>query len=512
MDNKKGKFNIHDRNELNDLKSKEWLISTRSVWKFSDYDFDEILAQHHRHLKKLILFFTKKGNVILNPYNDEKIKKIAESEERKVTDNVNNEIDFILLKEENSFTDYTSYKKVLSNELKKKYNNFYKILKEKKYLCVIVKDFHFKKRNSEMVMYHHDIARLLTQIGYRLQGITIWIPEAIQKSSKLSSAIQHEIILMFRKEPGTKSISEFTLSFPKIKELNENVIPYESYVVSIPPPRDKFKAQHPATFPEPDIINLIKNYTNVQNRPRVLDPFSGVGSTILACQALNVKGFGIELTEKWIELTKERFFLKGIAIGINKEIKKPPSKLSTSLTDYTSNKKKDKIPIQHLISGDANEKIQTFKDGFFDFIITSPPYWGILTKKIDHKMRKERVEKGLETKYTEENVDETFERDLANIESYEEFLGQLKSIFAGCFCKLKDSGYMVVIVSDFRHKSEFFLYHCDIALVLKEIGFKLVGLSILHQDNKNLYPYGYPYVFVSNIHHQFIIIVKKEVV
>ena len=70
---------------------------------------------------------------------------------------------------------------------------------------------------------------------------------------------------------------------------------------------------------------------------------------------------------------------------------------------------------------------------------------------------------------------------------------------------------MAVIVSDFRDKAIFYLYHCDIANLLRKIGFKLSGLSILHQDNKNLYPYGYPYVFVSNIHHQNIILVKKEI-
>ena len=69
---------------------------------------------------------------------------------------------------------------------------------------------------------------------------------------------------------------------------------------------------------------------------------------------------------------------------------------------------------------------------------------------------------------------------------------------------------MAVIVTDFRDGPRFYLYHGDTTKILKEMGFKLIGLTILHQDNKGLYPYGYPYVFVSNIHHQYIIIVKKE--
>lgn len=70
---------------------------------------------------------------------------------------------------------------------------------------------------------------------------------------------------------------------------------------------------------------------------------------------------------------------------------------------------------------------------------------------------------------------------------------------------------MVIIVSDFRDGPKFYLYHNRSANILREIGFKLIGMTVLHQDSKNLYPYGYPFSFVSNIHHQFIIIVKKKI-
>ena len=54
-----------------------------------------------------------------------------------------------------------------------------------------------------------------------------------------------------------------------------------------------------------------------RNPPKILDPFSGVGSTLIACSELNVEGYGIELTEKWINLTKNRFYSRGMPLKIN---------------------------------------------------------------------------------------------------------------------------------------------------------------------------------------------------
>jgi hypothetical protein len=44
---------------------------------------------------------------------------------------------------------------------------------------------------------------------------------------------------------------------------------------------------------------------------------------------------------------------------------------------------------------------------------------------------------------------------------------------------------------------------------VQKVGFSLEGITILVQDSKNLYPYGMPYAFVSNIHHQYILIFRK---
>ncbi|MHA1383203.1 MAG: DNA methyltransferase [Candidatus Helarchaeota archaeon] len=505
--------NTDKRNNLNDLTAKEWLISTKSVWTYSDYDLDPKLPKNLRHLKKLILFFTKKDDLILNPKNNEYIKDIGSELGRKVRINIKNEADFILVEELKQFRDIQEYKTFLSQDLPQRYNLLYKRLKNKKYLCIISKNFYFK--GSELILFHYDLTSKLSKIGLNLKGMVIWLSQE-RKDLKVFNDINEDLIhyniLIYRKDGENAKFREMGINNYGLLRHPEKTIYYPSFIESITPPRDKYKAQHPATFSEHDIKRLIEFFTKDCNRkndrPRVLDPFCGVGSTLLACSESQSEGWGIELTKKWVDLTAKRFQKLGLPIKIDGKTILPAQK---KLNGYRSNKiGENKKIIQNLTLGDSKKKILEFEDNSFDFIVTSPPYWGILTKKLDHKTKRERVNKGYQVKYTIKGEDGTFHKDLGNIQLYDEFLNQLKIVFKYCFEKLKMGKYMAVVVSDFRDKSEYYLYHCDIANLLREIGFKLTGLTILFQNNKRLYPYGYPFVFVPNIHNQNIIIVKKE--
>ncbi len=241
---------------------------------------------------------------------------------------------------------------------------------------------------------------------------------------------------------------------------------------STPPQRDKLKAQHPATFAESDIVRLLEFFTKPGDR--VLDPFLGSGSTLVACSQCGRDGVGVELVEQWAEVARSRI---------------------AQLEFATS---------QSVLTGDGRSVLPTLESASFDFIVTSPPYWMILNKDWDHKVKAERKSKGLETRYSDQ------ENDLGNLETYEEFLGELGKVFSECRRLLKPKRYMCVIVSDFRHKSRFVAYHSDIARVVEGIGLTLEGITVLVQDNKNLYPYGIPYAFVSNIHHQYILVFRRQ--
>jgi DNA modification methylase len=209
----------------------------------------------------------------------------------------------------------------------------------------------------------------------------------------------------------------------------------------------------------------------------VLDPFCGVASTLKACAVTGREGTGIELISKWAELGQKR---------LKEEV---PISLS--------------VLTQQIIVGDARVELTKLKSESVDYVVTSPPYWQILAKKPDHKAKRERISNGYATKYSDNEL------DLGNIADYQTFLHELGICFKECYRLLRKGKYASIIVSDFRHNSTYQTFHIDTIRIMESHGFKLKGITILVQNSKSLYPYGYPYAYVPNIHHQYILNFEK---
>lgn len=248
-------------------------------------------------------------------------------------------------------------------------------------------------------------------------------------------------------------------------------------------PDAQIERQHPAPYSYQDIKHLITFFT--KRNMKVLDPFGGVGSTAKACEIEGRKCTSIELQKKWNDLSIKR---------LEEEVAPGASQKHT------------------FIQGDARKVLKTFESNSFDFIVTSPPYWSILNKKADYKVKKERLSNNLATQYSENDKD-----DLANIKNYTEFLRVLvDEVFIECGRVLKPKKYICIVVSDFRHKSEYISFHSDLiqAMNHQETAdggvLSLQGVKVLLQNHKSLLPYGYPFAYVENIHHQYVLIFRKE--
>jgi len=234
--------------------------------------------------------------------------------------------------------------------------------------------------------------------------------------------------------------------------------------------------QHPAPFSFTDVSRLVRFFT--KSGQTVLDPFVGIGSTLKAAALEGRNGVGIELNPGFAHLARQRI----------------TDEAATEVGVGTT---------QLLLEGDARDVLRTLESDSVDFIVTSPPYWNILHKK-DHKARQEREDKGLATRYSEDDL-----RDLGNVHDYEEFLDELASIFKECGRVLRPKKYLAVIVSDFREGPRLRMFHADLASALESDGYVLKGITVLHQAHKRVFPYGYPSSYVPNIHHQYILILQN---
>ncbi len=248
-------------------------------------------------------------------------------------------------------------------------------------------------------------------------------------------------------------------------------------------PHAQIERQHPAPYSYQDVAHLITFFT--KKGMHVLDPFGGVGSTAKACELEGRFCTSIELQEKWRDLSIERLeFEVGKGASARHE----------------------------FILGDSRVELKKIPDRSFDFMITSPPYWSILNKKADQKVLRERVANNLATNYSDND-----ENDLANISDYSEFLRILvDDIFLECGRILRPKKYMCLVVSDFRNKSEFISFHSDLIQALNKRetsdGYRITlqGVKALLQNHKSLLPYGYPFAYVENIHHQYVLIFRKD--
>ena len=256
----------------------------------------------------------------------------------------------------------------------------------------------------------------------------------------------------------------------------------KTWFVHNPPPRKSNEVLHPAKYPE----NMIEGFIRFFTKPGaiVFDPFLGTGSTLVACHNSCRNGIGIELQQKYADIAKEL-------------IKALESQLK--LGQKSANEECKQLVLQGN-SADLEELWKKYSLPQIDLVITSPPYGPMLNKK--GLASKVRENQGLDVKYSED------ENDLGNAAGYDQFLQRLVTIFQNLQPKIKVGGYLVIILQNYMDKGEYKMLAWDFAREAAK-HYQLRGEKIWCQDNKTLYPYGYKYSFVPNVHHHYCLVFKK---
>ncbi len=257
----------------------------------------------------------------------------------------------------------------------------------------------------------------------------------------------------------------------------------KTWFIHNPPPRKKAEMLHPAKYPENMIEEFVRFFTKTGGV--VFDPFLGTGSTLVACYNTNRLGIGIELQEKYATIARDR-------------LKKLESQLK--LDESGSSMKAKQLVLQGN-SAQINRLWKEYNLPLVDLVMTSPPYGPMLNKK--GLVTKEREDEGLDLKYSDDT------NDLGNASGYDDFLVKLMQIFVQIKEKVKEGGYVVVILQNYMDKGEYKMLAWDFAREMSK-HFQLRGERIWCQDNKTLYPYGYRYSFVPNVHHHYCLVFKKR--
>jgi len=245
-----------------------------------------------------------------------------------------------------------------------------------------------------------------------------------------------------------------------------------SFWTTEPSPADKAAFAHPAPFLVKDVQKLVSMFT--KSGMIVLDPFVGSGTTLLASAAIGRNAIGIDINEDYRQIAEAR------------------------LIDYPNT-------CQYLV-GDALEALDEV--GEVDYVVTSPPYHNILrnsSKGIRHNNGKQYrigARDGIEY-YTDHD------NDLGNLEDYRSFIEALEKIMRKVFYCLRPTKYCTLIMSDFTVNKTEVCVQADIVRLMQNIGFEFCGTTVLLQPVKPLFPFGYPYSYKINHHHQNMMTFRK---
>ncbi len=237
----------------------------------------------------------------------------------------------------------------------------------------------------------------------------------------------------------------------------------------------KYRKIHPSPKPPGLIKDIIQFFT--KSEAKIFDPFAGVGGTMLgaALAGRNRHAIGIELDEKYVKAYEKACESEGL----------------------------EKMPI---FVDDAINMLNhdIIKNELFDLIIADPPYQDMMNKnRTGQKKKLYKVDEG--TPYTDST------KDLGNL-SPNEFFSKLIEIIELATSRLKPQKYLIVFCKDFQpSKDEPNILHAKMIYQISAIkGLQYKGMRIWHDQAMSLYPFGYPYSFVMNQIHQYILIFRKE--
>lgn len=234
---------------------------------------------------------------------------------------------------------------------------------------------------------------------------------------------------------------------------------------------------HPSPKP-PQLMKEIIEFFTKENE-LVFDYFMGVGGSLLGAGLCNRKAIGIDLNEKYIETYKNA--AKEIGVDI----------FSTKCGDCLE------------ILNNEKEMESLLSDEKISLVLIDPPYANMMSKE---KTGGDIAVYGNNaTPFTND------ERDFGNL-SQTAFFDSLKQSVELVLPYIKKHGYIVIFIKDLQpNKKELNLLHADIIKKINEIpNLNYKGLRIWADRSAKLFPYGYPFSFVANQIHQYILVFRKE--
>ena len=175
------------------------------------------------------------------------------------------------------------------------------------------------------------------------------------------------------------------------------------------------KDVHPAVMPTALAKRAIELFTH--RGELVLDPFNGIGTTLLAAKDLDRNAVGFDISERYCKISRQR-------LG------------QTKLSGDSQ---------QVVVCDDARRISDYLEEGSVKMIFTSPPYANLLNRPRLNKSRRGDLRQNKQYLRVEQYSQD--ERDLGTLR-VEDYAAQLKIIYERLLPLLAPSGHNIINVPD----------------------------------------------------------------
>lgn len=151
--------------------------------------------------------------------------------------------------------------------------------------------------------YHniYSVGFALQKLGFKILNDIIWFkPNAAPNLSCRYFTASHETLLWAGKSNATRH----TFNYDEVRRHNGGKQMRTVWEIPTPAAREKTYGKHPTQKP----VELLRRIVMASSKPGdlILDPFSGSGTTGVAALQMNRRYIGIELDERYLELSRRR--------------------------------------------------------------------------------------------------------------------------------------------------------------------------------------------------------------
>lgn len=230
------------------------------------------------------------------------------------------------------------------------------------------------------------------------------------------------------------------------------------------------EGEHPAVMPVELCKRLIRCLLPSTDTGPVLDPFCGVGSTLLAAGKLGKRGIGFDINESYVQAARDRVAREGL-----------PS---------------DACEVH---CADAAETANRVKPASVSMVLTSPPFWNILDKK----------------RTVDERPARTYDGPagcLSRVKTYSAFVTKLADRFRAVEHAMRPASPCVIEVMDLARGSDFFPFHIDLcAAIRKRTSLTLVDTIVWNRADEyhNHRPIGWGQRWLWRHVHSYLLVFRR---